>query len=124
MTTKTSILLATALMLATFTASAGAIVATGRDAAHGARFSLTSKTLIVTLRRPTDVRRIAGAMVSVNCVSRRPPANGAFALVRWPRHSRRLVVHGFGMDGPRPVLCAVDVAEPDRRASHIEALLR
>ena len=123
MTTKASILLAAALTLATVTPSAGATVATGRDHAHGARFSMTSKTLTVTLTRPSDVRRVAGAMIGVNCVSRRPPANGAFALERWPAHSRRLVVYGFGVEGPRPVRCAVDVAEPDRRAFHIAALL-
>ena len=105
-------------------AAAAAATHSGSDRGHGARFSLTVRTLTVTLSRTSNVRRIAGQKVRATCVSQRRAGDGPARTLRWPSTSRTLKVRFASSAGAAPVFCSVDSASLRGRTFHLQAVLR
>jgi hypothetical protein len=105
-------------------AAAAAATHSGSDRGHGARFSLTGRTLTVTLSRTSNVRGIAGQKVRATCVSQRRAGDGPARTLRWPSSRRTLKVHFAASAGAAPLFCSVDSASLRGRTFHLEAVLR
>ncbi|MEA2220186.1 MAG: hypothetical protein QOJ35_2812 [Solirubrobacteraceae bacterium] len=105
-------------------AVAAAAVIGGSDRKHGARFSLSGRTLTVTLSATSNVRRFAGQRVRADCVSQLKAGDGVARTLRWPAGSRRLVVRFAAGAGSAPVFCSIDTASLRARSYHIDAVLR
>jgi hypothetical protein len=110
--------------LGVIAAAAAAAVLGGSDRAHGARFSLSGRTLTVTLSATSNVRRFAGQRVRADCVSQLKAGDGVARTVRWPAGRRRLVVRFAAGAGAAPVFCSVDTASLRARSYHIDAVLK
>lgn len=118
----TTVALGTAFLAIAAVAHAAAL--TGRDRAHGARFSLSDKTLTVTLRKTSNVRRFAGQRVRAECGSQRSLSSGTAGTVRWPAGRRTLTVRFRSGAGAAPVFCSLDTASLQARSYHAEATLK
>ncbi len=105
-------------------APAKASVATGRDRARGARFSLRSRTLTVRLSPRSDARGLAGQQVLAACVAQARQGDGAKRRLRWPARTRALTVRFRTDAGQAPLFCSIDTASLSGRTYHLEAVLR
>ena len=102
--------LAAALAFGAAGTASGTTVLTGRDRAHGARFSLTGRTLTVTFGTAARARRFAGHLVRAECVQPLREGDGPARTVRWASRSRTLRVNLPSSPGSAPVFCSVVTA--------------
>ena len=115
--------LAVLLVLAAAIPVSAASVMTGRDREHGARFSLSGRTLTVTLDKTARKRGLAGRLVRAECVQPLLPGDGPGRTVRWPARSRSLKVRLPSDPGSAPVFCSVVTASPNGPIASIAATL-
>ena len=114
----------TAVIFVATAAPAPAAVLTGVDRAHGARFSLSPRTLTITLAANSSVRGLAGQQVAVTCEERRHEGSGISGTLPWPQRSRTLRMRFAAVPFGAPVSCSVDTASRRGRSLHAAAVLR
>jgi hypothetical protein len=111
------------LVLAVTVPVSAASVMTGRDRKHGARFSLSGRTLTVTLDTSTKMRGFAGRLVRAECVRVLLAGDGPARTLPWPARRRSLKVLLPSSPGAAPVFCSVVTASLNGPLASIAATL-